>query len=155
MTATCPHCGAAISRAPSAIRAIVETLDMPRKERLAAEAILANAPRWTSKASLVASMYDDQGEDPGQPENGVQSHVSKLRRKLHVHGWTIESRRYDGYRFAPLVDPAKKSAVAPAYFGGAIGGSMATDQVIPAMLPAGEYVLPKPRASEHVEHSQA
>lgn len=147
MTATCPHCGAAISRAPAEIRAIIETLDMPRKERLAAETILANAPRWTSKASLVASMYDDQGEDAAQPENVVQSHVSKLRRKLHVHGWTIESRRYDGYRFALVPVPAKKSM--------SVGGTFARAEVIPAMLPAGEYVLPKPRASEHVEHSQA
>ena len=147
MNATCSHCGSVISGAPVEIRRIVETLDMPRKERLAAETILACAPRWTSKAKLVERMYDDEGEDAAQPENIVQCHVSKLRRKLRVHGWTIEVRRHDGYRFAPLSVPAKKSAVATR--------SIPLAMRFPGSFNGGGLTATEPRASEHVEHSQA
>lgn len=179
MSATCPHCGSVLSGAPAAIRAIVETLDMPRKERLAAETILACAPRWTSKAKLVERMYDDEGEDAAQPENVVQSHVSKLRRKLRVHGWTIEVRRHDGYRFALLADPANQNSrnvhadgshlaawfaaksepveisANPAKKSGVATRSIPLAMRSPGTFNGGGPTATEPRASEHVEHSQA
>jgi DNA-binding response OmpR family regulator len=103
---TCPRCGSHVTEAPAALTALLDQLPLPRKERLAATAILDAFPKFASKAELVWRMWDAEGEDCDKPEEVVQSHVSKLRSKLAGTSWTIESKRYLGYRFSQIVAEA-------------------------------------------------
>lgn len=103
---TCPRCGSHVTNAPSDLTELLDRLDMPRKERLAATAVLDAYPRFASKAELVWRMWDAEGEECIQPEKTVESHISKLRSKLAGTAWTIEGQRYQGYRFTKLLAEA-------------------------------------------------
>ncbi len=75
-------------------------LPLPRRERRILEYLVANRGRSVSKAQIFNSIYgifDDNVE-----ENVVESHISKLRKKLRRHlGYDpINSVRYLGYRLA-------------------------------------------------------
>ena len=75
-------------------------LPLPRRERRILEYLVANRGRRVSKAQIFNSIYgifDDNVE-----ENVVESHISKLRKKLRRHlGYDpINSVRYLGYRLA-------------------------------------------------------
>ena len=75
-------------------------LPLPRRERRILEYLVANRGRRVSKSQIFNSIYgifDDNVE-----ENVVESHISKLRKKLRRHlGYDpINSVRYLGYRLA-------------------------------------------------------
>jgi two-component system, OmpR family, flagellar system response regulator FtcR len=73
---------------------------LPRRERRILELLAAHRGKWLTKQHVFSATYglfDDQVH-----ENVVESHVSKLRRKLVAELGTdpIESKRYLGYRIA-------------------------------------------------------
>jgi two-component system, OmpR family, flagellar system response regulator FtcR len=73
---------------------------LPRRERRILELLAAHRGKWLTKQQVFSATYglfDDQVQ-----ENVVESHISKLRRKLAAALETdpIESKRYLGYRIA-------------------------------------------------------
>jgi DNA-binding response OmpR family regulator len=83
------------------------TLALPRRELRILEHLVSHQGKWLTKAQLFNSIYGlfDSNFD----ENVIESHVSKLRKKLRDHlGFDpIESKRYMGYR----LDDMKSRAV--------------------------------------------
>jgi DNA-binding response OmpR family regulator len=74
-----------------------ESLPLPRRERRILEYLMKNRGRRVSKSQIFNAVYgifDEQVE-----ENVVESHISKLRKKLRLQlGYDlIESKRYLGY----------------------------------------------------------
>jgi DNA-binding response OmpR family regulator len=78
------------------------TLALPRRELRILEHLVSHQGKWLSKTQLFNSIYGlfDSNFD----ENVIESHVSKLRKKLRDHlGFDpIESKRYMGYRLEDL-----------------------------------------------------
>jgi DNA-binding response OmpR family regulator len=94
-------------------------LDLPRRERRILEVLFTNAGRRISKAQLFSAVYglDDELID----ETVIESHVSKLRKKLRgALGFDpIDSQRFLGYcwtmddaRAAPARAPSHAQAFA-------------------------------------------
>jgi DNA-binding response OmpR family regulator len=92
------------------------TLALPRRELRILEYFVSHQGKWLTKTQLFNSIYGlfDSSFD----ENVIESHVSKLRKKLRGHlGYDpIESKRYMGYRLDDLKsrptgesDPSKHS----------------------------------------------
>ena len=78
------------------------TLMLPRRERRILEYLAANRTRRVSRSAIfnaVYGLFDDEVE-----ESVVESHISKLRKKLrHSLGYDpIDTKRFLGYQ---LVDP--------------------------------------------------
>ena len=73
-------------------------LTLPRRERRILEFLAGNSGRLVSKAQIFNSVYGLFDKDVD--ENVIESHVSKLRKRLrHRLGFdAIESKRYLGYR---------------------------------------------------------
>jgi DNA-binding response OmpR family regulator len=73
-------------------------LPLPRRERRILEYLVSNHGRRVSKAQIFNSIYGIFDENV--EENVVESHISKLRKKLRRHlGYDpISSVRYLGYR---------------------------------------------------------
>lgn len=74
-----------------------ETLSLPRRERRILEYLLVNRGRRLTKAQIfnaVYGLFDDDVE-----ENVIESHISKLRKKLRARlGYDpIDSQRFLGY----------------------------------------------------------
>jgi DNA-binding response OmpR family regulator len=76
-----------------------ETLVLPRRERRVLEFLVSNAGKRVTKAQIFNAIYGLFDEDVD--ECVVESHVSKLRKKLrHSLGFDpIEAKRYLGYCF--------------------------------------------------------
>ena len=76
-------------------------LPLPRRERRILEYLVNNQGRRVSKSQIFNSIYGIFDEDV--EENVVESHISKLRKKLrHLLGYDpIDSKRYLGYRLEP------------------------------------------------------
>lgn len=78
------------------------TLALPRRELRILEHLVSHQGKWLTKTQLFNSIYGlfDSSFD----ENVIESHVSKLRKKLRGHlGYDpIESKRYMGYRLDDL-----------------------------------------------------
>ena len=74
-----------------------KTLRLPRRERRILEFLIRNRGRRVTKTQIFNSIYGIFDEDV--EENVVESHVSKLRKKLRGHlGYDpIDSKRYLGY----------------------------------------------------------
>jgi two-component system, OmpR family, flagellar system response regulator FtcR len=74
-----------------------QALDLPRRERRILEILFLNAGRRISKPQLFAAVYGM--DDEAIEETVIESHVSKLRRKLRgVLGFDpIDSQRFLGY----------------------------------------------------------
>lgn len=75
-----------------------EPLPLPRRERRILEYLAGNAPRRVTKTQIFNAIYGIFDEEV--EENVVESHISKLRKKLRTRlGFDpIESKRYLGYR---------------------------------------------------------
>ncbi|HLH12151.1 MAG TPA: response regulator transcription factor [Methylovirgula sp.] len=75
---------------------------LPRRERRILEYLVANRGRRVSKSQIFNSIYGIFDENV--EENVVESHISKLRKKLRRHlGYDpINSVRYLGYRLGEL-----------------------------------------------------
>jgi DNA-binding response OmpR family regulator len=76
---------------------------LPRRERRILEYLVANRGRRVSKSQIFNSIYGIFDENV--EENVVESHISKLRKKLRCHLGhdPISSVRYLGYRLADPV----------------------------------------------------
>ena len=74
-----------------------EALELPRRERRILEYLVANRGKRVTKTQIFNAIYGIFDEDVG--EDVVESHISKLRRKLrHRLGYDpIDSKRYLGY----------------------------------------------------------
>jgi two-component system, OmpR family, flagellar system response regulator FtcR len=74
-----------------------KVLRLPRRERRILEFLIRNRGRRVTKSQIFNSIYGIFDEDV--EENVVESHVSKLRKKLRAHlGYDpIDSKRYLGY----------------------------------------------------------
>jgi DNA-binding response OmpR family regulator len=84
-----------------------EVLQLPRRERRILEYLVSNRGCRINKTQIFNSVYGLFSEDID--ENVVESHISKLRKRLrHRLGYDpIDSKRYLGYRL--LVDvPSEK-----------------------------------------------
>ena len=84
---------------------------LPRRERRILEFLVLHRGKWVTKQQVFAATYgifDDEVQ-----ESVVESHISKLRRKLTATlGYDpIESRRYLGYRIE-VARAAARPAVA-------------------------------------------
>jgi DNA-binding response OmpR family regulator len=91
-----------------------QTLMLPRRERRILEYLAANRTRRVSRSAIfnaVYGLFDDEVE-----ESVVESHISKLRKKLrHVLGYDpIDTKRFLGYQ---LVDPDGEGRVSIATTG--------------------------------------
>jgi DNA-binding response OmpR family regulator len=77
-----------------------QELALPRRERRILEILAAQRGRWLTKAQVFSATYGLFDEKV--QESVVESHVSKLRRKLTaaLGEDPIESRRFLGYRLA-------------------------------------------------------
>jgi two-component system, OmpR family, flagellar system response regulator FtcR len=88
------------------------TLDLPRRERRILEILFLNAGRRISKPQLFAAVYGM--DDEAIEETVIESHVSKLRRKLReALGFDpIDSQRFLGYCWQ-MPDPRAPVPAAP------------------------------------------
>lgn len=78
------------------------TLALPRRELRILEYFVSHQGKWLTKTQVFNSIYGLF--DASFDENVIESHVSKLRKKLRTHlGYDpIESKRYMGYRLGDL-----------------------------------------------------
>lgn len=96
--AICPCCGRYSEKFEP-----LETLRLPRRERAILEYLMENERKFVSPSRLADATYAEETDGgPLQADNCIMSHVSKLRRKLKNLGWTIEGRRFEGYRLCQL-----------------------------------------------------
>jgi DNA-binding response OmpR family regulator len=74
------------------------TLVLPRRELRILEHLVSHQGKWLTKTQLFNAIYGLF--DASFDENVIESHVSKLRKKLRDHlGYDpIDSKRYMGYR---------------------------------------------------------
>jgi DNA-binding response OmpR family regulator len=90
-----------------------EPLPLPRRERRILEYIVSNRGRRVTKSQIFNSIYGlfDENVD----ENVVESHISKLRKKLkHRLGFDpIDSKRYLGYCVDRAAAPTTPGDCAP------------------------------------------
>ena len=75
-----------------------EVMILPRRELRILEYMVSHQGKWISKSQIFNAIYgifDDEVE-----ENVVESHISKLRKKLREKLGTdpIDSKRFLGYR---------------------------------------------------------
>jgi DNA-binding response OmpR family regulator len=84
-----------------------ETLPLPRRERRMLEYFVTNKGRRLTKSQIFNAVYGLF--DDGIEENVVESHISKLRKKLRARlGYDpIESQRFLGYMLLP--SPVERS----------------------------------------------
>lgn len=75
-----------------------EPLPLPRRERRILEYLASNASRRVTKTQIFNAIYGIFDEEV--EENVVESHISKLRKKLRTRlGFDpVDSKRYLGYR---------------------------------------------------------
>lgn len=73
-------------------------LDLPRRELLVLEALILRAGRVVSRAALEEAVY---GYDDEIASNTLDSHISRLRRKLEPAGLGIHVLRGIGYLLRP------------------------------------------------------
>jgi DNA-binding response OmpR family regulator len=94
-----------------------ERVLLPRRERRILEYLAANSGCRVTKAQIFSAVYGLFNEDID--ENVIESHVSKLRKRLRARlGYDpIDSKRFLGYR---LLDGAEQEA---AYAGGEAASS--------------------------------
>ncbi len=87
-------------------------LNLPRRERRILEFLIANRGRRVTKTQIFNAIYGIFDEDV--EENVVESHVSKLRKKLRQRlGYDpIDSKRFLGYCIE--LDPSRSGLVAEA-----------------------------------------
>lgn len=69
-------------------------LDLPRRELLVLEALILRSGRVVSRQALEQAVY---GYDDEIASNALDSHISRLRRKLEVAGLEIHTLRGIGY----------------------------------------------------------
>jgi DNA-binding response OmpR family regulator len=97
MTVICPNCGFKHATEPYG----EELLDirMPNLERRALVRLIKARGAMVTREQMVDALYGDHSDGgPDLAEFTLQSHVSKLKKKLAGSAWAIQSRRFEGYR---------------------------------------------------------
>lgn len=71
-----------------------------------AKVLLSRFPNGTARYCLLEDIYGGRDQQPEDAEMCLQTHISKMRRKLEPHGWTIEKsvRHSASYRLVKLED---------------------------------------------------
>lgn len=98
----CPTCGQALPAdqfnfdvATGILMARGQFVTLPRREAEVLDILLSKRGRQVSKTWLFEQIYR-RGDEP-ETENVVESHVSKLRKKILPLGLVIRSERFKGY----------------------------------------------------------
>lgn len=93
----CPNCGFKHHDTGYAEELLDITLqNTPR--RILTRLMLGNGAT-VSKAVIVEELYGDRPDGgPDTAEKVVESHISKLRKRIKPRGWTIRCSKFDGYR---------------------------------------------------------
>lgn len=104
MNCTCPTCGQdvntdAIMFDPGAGIVIGNgiVISLPRREATILEYLWARPGRMITKSALFEAVYDVLDE-PDCGEAVVESHMSKMRKKVKDAGIVIRSERFKGYQ---------------------------------------------------------
>ena len=71
-----------------------DLVDLPRKELAAFECLLERRGRLTPKSALLDHLY---GIGADVEDSAVEVHISRLRKRLRVHGVEIKTARGLGY----------------------------------------------------------
>ncbi len=110
-----------------------DVMELPRRERRILEFLVKNKGRRVTKTQIFNAVYGVMNE--GVDECVVESHISKLRKKLRRKlGFdAIESTRYIGYMLKDGSSPKQK-----------VGDTRRSVRAVPSALQAAE----KPRDSE-------
>lgn len=110
MAESCPTCGAPLSDS-APIRYHPEAgiviaggafVKMPRREMQIFELQWEGRGRWFSQARVFEEVY--RRDDPPEDEQVIQSHVSKLRKRIARLGIVLRSERFRGYSINPRGD---------------------------------------------------
>jgi len=93
----CPNCGYRHHDTGYA----EELLDLPlqnAQRRVLTRLMIGNGGT-VSKAAIVDDLYGDLVDGgPLAAEKVVESHISKLRKRIKPRGWTVRCTKFDGYR---------------------------------------------------------
>jgi DNA-binding response OmpR family regulator len=99
---TCPTCGQQLppehfSFEPESglLVAGEKFVRLPRRESDVLEYLLARRGRMIAKSTIFEALY--RFDDEPETENVLESHVSKLRKKVAPLGISITSERFKGY----------------------------------------------------------
>lgn len=76
-------------------------VQVPRREMQIFEMLWNRPGRWFSQAQLFEEVY--RREDEPEGEEVIQSHISKLRKRLRSIGLDVRSERFRGYCVNPRV----------------------------------------------------
>ena len=102
MSCACPACGQLLPATFFSFDAESGILvsrgrfvQLPRREATIMEYLLDRRGRMVSKSSLFEELY--RRDDEPETENVIESHVSKLKKKVTPLGVKIRSERFKGY----------------------------------------------------------
>lgn len=109
MTA-CPCCGRPKTRMELADVNRLDAIHLQRKARLLVDALVDAYPRAVNDHSLEEWMWEGDGYDVPDCRSRIFAHVSKTRKILETHGWTIKARRFEGWRLVKLDDLSERAA---------------------------------------------
>jgi len=101
LTCTCPTCGQVVAEVDFRIDAgagIVigggKVVDLPRREMQVLEFLWVRQGRTVTKQQIFDAVYRDEDVD----WNVIESHMSKMRKKVAPLGVVIKSERFKGYQ---------------------------------------------------------
>lgn len=102
----CPCCGRPlpidetlqIDAASGVVRRGGRFVILPRAEVTVLEILVAAQGRFVTKERVFTKLH---GQESECNVSVVESHVSKLNRKLRTLGLAVKTTRYSGYRFIP------------------------------------------------------
>lgn len=101
---TCPTCGQEVNDArilfdPGAGIVIGNgvVVSLPRREATILEYLWSRPGKMISKSALFSAVYDILDE-PDCGEAVIESHMSKMRKKVREAGVVIRSERFKGYQ---------------------------------------------------------
>jgi DNA-binding response OmpR family regulator len=96
MTA-CPNCG--FEHRDDGFGSGLSEIPMPNSERIVLSRLIKAHGAWVKIETLIDTLYGhrwDGGSD--NAKNNVETHISKLRKKMIGTAWEIKSERFLGYR---------------------------------------------------------
>lgn len=98
----CPTCKRPRSGVPLEDLDAMDAIRKPRREMLALDALIMAYPATVSHSKMQQAVYEDVGDEVPESRNGLMPHISKLRARIETVGWTIQNRRFVGYRLVKM-----------------------------------------------------
>ncbi len=98
----CPCCGNLKTAMSVEDVDFLDTIPFKRKQRLLVDALVSAYPRRVTQDIFEQWMWEDEGYEIPECKTHIFSHVSKARNVLERHGWTIEAKRFVGWRLVKL-----------------------------------------------------